>query len=52
MGVESFCTCSKDCGENSFTFQQTGNIKNISNNLNPNKEKSSKNPPLQKSNMK
>ena len=52
MGVESFCTCSKDCGENSFTFQQNSNIKNISNKLNPSKEKSAQNNPNQKSNMK
>ena len=25
MGVESFCSCSKDCGESSFIFQQNNN---------------------------
>ena len=49
MGVESFCSCSKDCGENSFTFQQNNKINNISM---TNKEKSTQNPPNQKPNVK
>ena len=52
MGVENFCSCSKDCGENSFTFQQNSNINNNNNLLNKDKQKSPENPTHQKSNMK
>ena len=48
MGVDSFCSCSKDCGENSFTFQQNSNFYNRNS---PTKENPSQNL-HQKPNMK
>ena len=48
MGVDSFCSCSKDCGESSFTFQQNSNYYNRNS---PTKENPSQNL-HQKPNMK
>ena len=48
MGVESFCSCSKDCGEGSFTFQQN----NRSMNNSASKEKQNLNQLNQKPNLK
>ena len=48
MGVENFCSCSKDCGENSLTFQQNKKINDDS----PNKEAITQNPPGKKQNVK